>query len=162
MKLTTMPMSKIVLLMFVLSACSAPLRTEKVSDERLFGEEKTLVLLTGTEFDPDIRRALIRNGFRVKKFATVIKVEQSTSNETKETFKKAEAKFGLSVYAGRIVDRCVINEAVQIGRAVFEVSNLSTNEVILYVEGGGWTSPCAYHQDLVWDKLAQALAREWK
>jgi len=60
------------------------------------------------------------------------------------------------------VDHCVVSDGIQLGRAVFEVSDLVTNEVILFVEAGRWTSPCAYHQDIVWDKLASALAMEWR
>ena len=145
-----------------LGACSAPLQVDRMTDQSLAAEPKTLALLTRTAYDADVRRYLSRRGFKVKRYVARKKIEEEVSSTRKEIFKEAESKYGLSVYPGSQVDYCVVSDGRQLGRAVFEVSDLTTNEVILFVEAGGWTSPCAYHQDIVWDKLASALAKEWK
>ncbi len=133
-----------------------------MTDQSLAEEPKTLALLTRTAYDADVRRYLSRRGFKVKRYATRKKIEEEVSSTRKEIFKEAETKYGLSVYPGNQVDYCVVSAGRQLGRAVFEVTDLTTNEVIIFAEAGGWTSPCAYHRDIVWDKLASALADQWK
>lgn len=150
------------MMLVFLGGCSAPLQVDRMTDQSLAAEPKSLSLLTRTRYDADVRRYLSRRGFKVKRYVARKKVEEEVSPTRKETFKPAETKYGLSVYPGRRVDVCAVSDGSQLGRAVFEVTDLTTNEVILFVEAGGWTSPCAYHRDIVWDKLASALAKEWK
>ena len=66
------------------------------------------------------------------------------------------------MYPGRIVDFCVVSDGVQLGRSAFELSDLKTNETILFIHAGGWTAPCVWHTDIVWDKLAKGRSDSWK
>ena len=146
-----------------LTACSAPLKVTKLSGAPLLvGQPKNLALITGTEFDADVRISLAQYGFKVVKFASIKRIERDTSETTRETFNKAAARYGLSVYPGRMVDYCVVSSGIKMGRAAFGLSDLVTNETILFIHAGGWTEPCAYHTDIVWDKLAEGLAQNWK
>jgi len=145
------------------AACSSPLKVTKLDDTQSISKQpKVLSLLTKTEYDADIRIALAQHGFKTKKYASTKKVFKDVNPTTSESYRKASTRFGLSVYPGRIVDFCTINSGVQLGRATFEVSDLSTNESLLFIQAGGWTEACAYHNDIVWDKLSNALANNWK
>lgn len=147
----------------LLSACASPLRVDNIANVSFANEPKMISLITRTRYDADIRRALVKQGFKIKRFVSVKRIEDQVSEKRKEQYDQAEVKFALSVFPGQRVDYCIGPAADQLGRAVFELSNLSTNDIVLYVEGGGWTHPCgSFHTDLVWDKLSKALAKEWK
>ena len=46
--------------------------------------------------------------------------------------------------------------------AVIEVTDLVTNEVLLYIGKGGWTQDCGIGiEGTLFDDLAQALRKEW-
>ncbi|PPR68297.1 MAG: hypothetical protein CFH02_01024 [Alphaproteobacteria bacterium MarineAlpha3_Bin1] len=119
---------------FTLTACSAPLKVTKIANApSLSGQPKHLALMTGTAYDADIRRSLAQFGFKVVKF-------NSVKRDTSET--ATEPRFGLSVQPGGTVDLCMVSSGVQLGKASFELSDLATNQTVLFVEAGGWTSPC--------------------
>ena len=150
---------------FTLTACSAPLKVTKLADApSLSGQPKRLALMTGTAYDADIRLSLAQFGFKVVKFASIKHLERDTRKTTKELHNKAEIRFGLSVYPGRTVDRCITNSGVHLGRAAFELNDLQTNNTVLFVHAGGWTEVCGLHpgNETVWDKLAQGLAKNFK
>jgi hypothetical protein len=149
-------------LALTLSACVTPTKVTKLGESGLAGQPKKLALLNGTEFDPDIRLALAQYGFKVVKYVSTRRIERDTSEITRESFNKAEVKFGLSVYPGRMVDYCIVGSAIKLARVAFEVTNLEKNETVLYIHAGGWSEPCASYHEIVWDKLAEELAKNWR
>ena len=148
----------------LLTSCASPLKIRSFENINLSNEDKVLALLTGTEYDADIRISLKEYGFDVVKYASPIRVEKTIDEKTKYIYNQAEVRYGVSVYPGRVVDWCVANDAILLGRAVFEISDLSTNKSILFIQAGGWTSECGvlFHNDIVWDKLAKGLRDSWK
>lgn len=146
----------------LLAGCAAPLTVDKVAEHEIDKNNKNLVVLTNTRHMPDIRRALAKKGFKVKKFSSVRKIERTLSDTEKETFRQAEGRYGLDVYLGERVDYCIINDAIKYGRVTFEITDLRTNDVLLVVESGGWTKTCAYHPGDLWPDLAQGLADAWQ
>ena len=57
---------------------------------------------------------------------------------------------------------CVVNDGLRLGNTVFELSDLSTNDVLAYVEKSGWTQPCPMARvGIIWEELAKALADLW-
>ena len=162
LKFTKVPLSLIAILL--LTACSTPLQVNSLENRSFKHEPKILALLNGSEYDPDIRQSLAMAGFKTVKFAAIKRIEKDTSPTTRESFKKAETRFGLNVYPGRVVDSCITSGAVQLGRAAFELSDLKTNETILFVRAGGWTQSCGFHGNdgTVWDILSRGLRDAWK
>ena len=152
----------ILVLSLAVSACSAPTKVTKMQDISFAGLPKKLALLTGTEYDPDIRLALAQYGFKVVKFSSVRKVERDTSATSRESFSQAATRFGLSVYPGRMFDYCLTSSGILLGRIAFELTDLASNETVLYVHAGGWTEACGARNELVWDKLATKLAENWR
>jgi hypothetical protein len=148
----------------IIAACSSPLQIRTLKATSFEQQPKILALLNGTEFDPDVRQSLAMVGFKTVKFASIKRLELDTSPTTRESFDKAETRFGLTVYPGRVVDWCITNGGLQLGRAAFELSDLKTNETILFVRAGGWTEICGLHagDGTVWDKLAEGLLGVWK
>jgi len=125
---------------FTLTACSSPLKETKIANApSLSGQPKHLALMTGTAYDADIRRSLAQFGFKVVKFASVKRGKRDASEGNREGFNKSEPRFGLSVQPGGTVGLCVVSSGVQLGKAFFELSDLATNQTVLFVEAGGWT-----------------------
>ena len=146
----------------ITSACAAPLKVTKIGQSSLAGQRKVLALLTGTQYDADVRLSLAQHGFKTVKFAFLKRIERDTNDTTRETFNKAESRYGLSVYPGRVVDSCTINDGVKLGRSAFELTDLAENETVLFLHAGGWTDVCGVRSNLVWDTLAKALADNWR
>ncbi|OEJ65647.1 hypothetical protein [Magnetovibrio blakemorei] len=146
----------------LVSACAAPLKTRYFQDANLSSEPKVVALLTQTEFDPDIRIALKMAGFKVVKYASLNRVDKSINETTHYSYNEAEVKYGISVYPGREVDWCIGGDGIMLGRAVFELSDLSTNETLFYTQAGGWTASCGLPDEIVWDILAEGLGNNWK
>ena len=139
-----------------------PPKITKIMENDYISGPKKLVLITGTRFDPGIRMALVKNGFKVKKFSAISSIERALNKNTKERFNPAEARFGLSVYPGRVKDWCVVNDGLRLENTVFELSDLSTNDVLAYVEKSGSTQPCPMAKEgSIWEILAKALADLW-
>ena len=90
--------SNLFLIVFTLSitGCAiTPPKTTKIMENDYISGPKKLVLITGTRFDPGIRMALVKNGFKVKKFSAISSIERALNKNTKERFNPAEARFGL-------------------------------------------------------------------
>jgi len=113
-------------------------------------------------FDSKIRVALAKKGFKVLKFASIKKII-SKGNETDiaQIYNKAEARYGLTFYWEQ-VDRC-IGASGKLVDGTFEISDLRTNEVLMVVEGGGWTGNCVdiFAYGNVFDNLAGSLSESW-
>lgn len=61
-----------------------------------------------------------------------------------------------------MVDYCLTGWGVKLGRVAFELTDLASNETVLYVHAGGGTEACGARSELVWDKLATELAENWR
>ena len=143
--------------------CSSPPSTDFVIDVPLDEPVETVVLLnSGGIFDQKIRSSLRKSGFRLKAFAS-----QSVRNKPiqpgrtiatgSDTFNKAEARYGIRLTPGRIVDICAVNEEVIYGSYTMELIDLSWNETIVVVSAGGLTGDCAWHSGDLFSDLAQLL-----
>jgi hypothetical protein len=152
----------ILIVLFGVSCATVPTKITKIIEVNYNSEPKNLVILTGTRYDPQIRKALVKNGFKVKKFSFISSIEKAIDENTKKTINQAEARFGLSVYLGVQKDTCVGNDGVGLTNTVFELSDLLTNDVLAYVEKSGWTQPCAMARvGIIWEELAVGLAELW-
>lgn len=153
----------ILIFLFGVSCAAPPTKTTKMMEDISYNSEpKNLVILTRTKYDPQIRMALVKSGFKVKKFSSTSSIEKALDKNTKKTIHQAEARFGLSVYPGEQRDRCLGNDGVGLTNTVFELSDLMTNDVLAYVEKSGWTHPCAMARvGIIWEELAAGLAKLW-
>jgi len=142
-----------------LAACAAGLSVERLQD--FTPRSKVLVLTDHTRWDPRIRKELSKKGFKVLKFASIDKIiSKGVKGEIAKIHNEAEARYGLTFYWEQ-VDRCIYN-ASKLINGTFEISDLRTNEVLLVIEKGGWTGPCADPRGMVFIDLAQALSEVWR
>ena len=159
-------LSRIILIasLAFLAACgTTPLQVKKMQQMSLKEQPKVIALLSVSAYDADIRLALAEHGFKTLKFASIKRIEHDATSTRREAYAEAEARFGLTFYPGGIVDYCIGGTgSVKFGRAAFELSDLATNEAVMYLHAGGWTAPCGFHDDLVWTTLAKALANNWQ
>jgi len=142
----------------VLSGCAASLTVDKLQDFK--PQSKVVVLTDSSRFDAKLRTELAKKGFKVLKYASTQKVvSEGNDGEIARVFNEAEASYGLTFYWEQ-VDRCIYN-ASKLINGTFEVTDLRTNEVLLVIEKGGWTGPCADPRGMVFEGLAQALLDNW-
>jgi len=147
-----------IILVVVLSGCAV---TPSVTIlEEFSPETKTIVLLSSTRWDKNLRLSLMKKGFKVLKYADVYSITRKIDDkEIKHN--QAESKYGIE-FDFSIVDRCAFSKGWKID-GVIEVVNLETNSVVMYVERGGWTSPCVVTAGgLVFEQIADDLAKNWK
>jgi len=150
-----------VLTVIFVAGCASGLRVtgaEKAAG--LHSAEKRLVLLSGSEWDPEIREAFSRHGFTVTRFVAPRVIERDVSPTTRERFHQADARYGITVYAGRPVDWCIINDGVKLGRVTFELTDIRTNEVVFTISKGGWTKGCPFSTS-VFDELVDEFVGVW-
>jgi hypothetical protein len=157
------PALALMLSALMLTACmSASALRVDVTDAAAFDpQDREVVLLSQTAWDAEIRRTLALRGFTVKRFPATRSIERDVSPSERERFREAEARYGLTVYLGRVIDHCTVNQNVKYGNIVYEVADLRRNIVVATVQQGGGTGRCAWHDDHVFDDLAEALARVW-
>jgi hypothetical protein len=148
-----------------LSACASvnPLRVDKAAQASPL-TDKNIVLINQTNYDLEIRRALTKVGFNVKKFAAV-KERQMPEQGGTVTFNEAESRYGITQYPGRTVDFC-LGFAGATGNYKFkdfalEVADLKTNNVVLTISKGGWVIGCGMEDGSLFDELASALRSNW-
>ena len=49
------------------------------------------------------------------------------------------ARYGLTVYFGPVLDRCLVNENVKYGVITYEITDIRRDEVLFTIERGGGT-----------------------
>lgn len=142
-----------------LSSCATSLKVEKLQE--FIPQSKTFVLLSATQWDSKIRTDLSKKGFKVLRFASQNRViAEGNDGEIARVFNEAEARYGLT-FTWEDVDRCIYNSSRLIN-GTFEITDIKTNEVLLVIEKGGWTGPCADPRGMVFEDLAEALSNAWK
>lgn len=143
----------------ILSGCAASLNVEKLQD--FTPQSKTFVLLSTSRWDSKIRTDLSKKGFKVLKFSSQEQViAEGKKREIARVFNEASARYGIT-FTWEHVDRCVYNSSILIN-GTFEITDLKTNEVLLVIEKGGWTGPCADPRGMVFEDLAEAMSNAWK
>jgi hypothetical protein len=149
----------IVAVSFMLSGCAAGLRVDQISD--VDSSEKVLVLMNETKWNVKLRRELAKQGFQVKRFTSLKEVEIKEGKRT-ETFNLAEARYGLTVVPGTIVDWCLGGRAKKFGDFAVEITDLRTNDLVMVVEQGGWSDTCMGLFGNLFPDIAKALRQHWK
>ena len=143
--------------------CASGFVSKEITPFDFSSTPKELVLLSGSAYDPEIRMALASQGFKVKKLSSVHEIEEEARSGEKRSYSKAEARIGMTIYLGGILDVCIGNASiVKFSKVTWELSDLETNQVLLYLSNGGWTSQCGIHRNTLWEPLAEALAAKWQ
>tara|TARA_B100001287_G_C22351975_1_gene375633 strand:- start:63 stop:524 length:462 start_codon:yes stop_codon:yes gene_type:complete len=147
-----------IILVVVLSGCAV---TPSVTILEEFNPDtKTIVLLSSGPWDKELRINLAKKGFKILKFASVNTITNKQGSKEIQ-HNEAESSYGIE-FNFRTVDRCSFSKGWKID-GVIEVVDLRTNQVVMYVERGGWTSPCVVTADgLVFEQIADDLAKNWK
>lgn len=143
-------------------ARTAPLTVDRIEDvPPIVATDKNVVLINHTQWDLDVRRALVKAGFNVKRFASVNET-RVTGGDVSKTFNEAEARYGITQYPGGPVDWCIGAKAVKYEEFALEVADLRTNNVVFTVQKGGWTGDCGFSGGRLFEELAEALRENWK
>jgi hypothetical protein len=160
-------MKKLIVLLAIMylavAGCKSEPEVQRLTVKSLDTSSKVLVLLTSTDWDSDIRRALGRQGFIVKKYT----IDETKGVDIKETYKAAGARYGLGIYPGKIIDVCASNkDAMEFDNFRLELVDLETDEIVVVVEEGGWVTECFLASSWIdrrplFYKLATALASQW-
>ena len=147
-----------VFVVFCLNGCATSLKVEKLQD--FTPQSKTFVLLSTTQWDTKLRTDLSKKGFKVLRFASQNQViAEGKDGEIARVFNEAAARYGLT-FSWEGIDRCIYNSSRLIN-GTLEVTDIKTNEVLLVIEQGGWTGPCADPRGMVFEDLADALSKVW-
>ncbi len=104
---------------------------------------------------------MANQGFIVKKFSSLKEVQVEDGKRT-ETYNLAEARYGITVVPGDIVDWCLGGRAKKFGDFSLEVTDLKNNTIVLVVEQGGWTDTCVGLFGDLFPDLAAAMRSSWK
>jgi hypothetical protein len=143
----------------VLSGCAKELEVTTIAD--FDANAREFVLLTRTKIDATLIKEFAKRGYRIKKFASTETVKKKSETEDR-TYDAAAARYAISITLGRAIDHCVINSAVLLDSATMEISDLRKNDIVLFVEKGGWTENCAWHQGNLAKELVSEFDKVWK
>ena len=150
--------STLIVILMLVSACATSLTIERLQE--FDTNSRILVFTDSTRWDAKLRVALAKVGFKVLKYASVdTVVSEGENDEFARVYNEAEARYGLTFYWEQ-VDRCIYNSSKLIN-GTFEITDLKLNEVLLVIEKGGWTGPCADPRGMVFTDLAEALSNIW-
>ena len=143
----------------LLAACASvrPLSVDRSDGATIDSSNKTIALLNHTQSDVDLRRALTKAGFNVKKYVATSELE-ITHGDTLKRFNAADARYGITQYPGRIVDWGLGTGTLKYDAYSLEVSDLRTNDVVMTISEGGWIGGSG----TLIDELASSLASNWK
>ena len=129
----------VVALVVLLAGCATGEQAGR--DER----DRTLVLLSHSDWDDKIADALTKQGLKVAE---------------REGPPASPARYELTVRFGTRLDYCVLNDSEKYSSVTYEVRELETKAVVATVRAAGWTGPCLVHWTEVFDELAEKLARQ--
>lgn len=154
-----------------LVGCASGLKVHKFPDTSIDPDIKTFVFLTKTQWDNELRIELLKQGFKVKKFSSTSMVRASRITksdkailENEKSYSAADAKYGISLTQGRILDWCPFNDQIK-ANFDLEVTDLSTNEVVLIIQKGNWTGSCgpfSLRSKYVFQELTEQLKVNWR
>ncbi len=154
---STRALFKALVVITLISGCAKPLEVTQIREI----EDKTRIFaLIGTStYDKDIVIAFAKRGLKIKRFSSVRTVTE-ISEKLYVKHSLTEARYGISLSWTRPMDVCLGNSGVKIDVSV-EISDLNTNEIVMYIEKGGWTQLCGLRTSLVFDGIAEAVNKLW-
>ena len=103
----------------------------------------SVVILNGSEFDTQLRRALVTRGFNVPAAASINTVTNKSATQD-VTFQQAEARYGIR-HSGELSSNnpCFTNgKSWQFTEYTLEVIDLSSNQTKMLISKGGRTASC--------------------
>jgi len=147
---------------FFIAGCAKPLTVERVGTASIDSKNKEIVLLDSTRWDFELKKSLIKNGFKVKNASTVISEIKKVNETTLQKYDVAETRYGINQHPGGIIDSCLVNKHVKYDSYVIEVIDIQTNETVLFIENGGWTGYCPMVSGSLFEEMAIELSNNWK
>ena len=157
-----------IILVVVCSGCVA------IGEQTLFPEQQidapkviSLNVSSGGPWMREIERRLTKKGFRVLRSAgrTSVEItnEKSLSNETKETFKKAETRYYLEVDAMAPVNwahRC-FGGGFNFDYIYADLIDTTTNQTIAAIESRGYSEGCAPLSGSIFENITNMVVNSW-
>lgn len=165
-----MNLSKIYLLCLVmfcvllLPSCTS-LQVEKLQEFE--PTSNSFVFLSRTRWDPKLRVALQKNGFKVKRFASQSTVVGEGQNqEIARIYNESDARYGIELFWSQAPasNSCINGNGGYLINATLQVSDIQTNEVLIVIENSGVTHlPCGLwiSNETIFEKLSNALKQYW-
>jgi hypothetical protein len=125
---------------FLLLGCASPMKVEPITNPK--SPVKELVILSSGRFDGEIRKALLRQGFKVKSIPSQGKRTNKSITSDYE-FNEAASRYGLRYHGDLSSNQCLTNgAAVNFSSFEFELIDIKENDTIVFVSKGGWTQQC--------------------
>lgn len=161
----------IIVLAMLMVSCATHLSVHKLPHKPIDKSQREFILLTSSGWDTHLRVAFAQHGFKIKKFATIQSVRESTTSpvgdsvvKDERSYREAGARYSLSLVEGKKKDWCPFNEEIKANFSL-ELSDLATNEVIQVMRMTDWTGLCgpfSVRDRYVFEHFADAVANKWK
>ena len=125
-------MKFLVLVTVFIAGCYSITQNQISQFEDFTPGSRTFILLSPKhELDNELRKELSKRGFKIKKFASIVRRVDSNELDTRsEIYSPAEARYGLH-FSTKSVFKCLLDKGWILVGAELEVSDLQTNEVIM-------------------------------
>ena len=146
----------------MLYGCASSLSVDRVSDTPIDTTTHEIVLLDSTKFDYDLKKSLIKYGFKVKNTPSIVSKEKKVDESTSLSYNISEARYGINQYPGAVIDWCLYNKQVKFDEYTLELVDLETNDTILFIKKGGWTGNCFPSTGKLFEELALELKKNWE
>mgnify|MGYP005629087163 FL=1 len=146
----------IVVIVFMFSGCNKQLEINEIQKSPT--NITSLSIVNSNQFDSRVRRALSKNGFKVKLSSSLQKRKIYTaSGET--SYNEASTRYGLLHHGiERTNGRCLITNAIAFEDYTFELVDFQTGDTILELSIGGWVGTChSPEQSYILETLAKTL-----
>jgi hypothetical protein len=160
-KLVSLAVTAVLVLSAGACTYARPLSIDRVTEGALPEDDRNVVLLNRTQWDLDVRQALTRVGFNVKRFSSTTERRVTEANGSSK-FSEAEARYGITQYPGGISDWCIGRSSTKYEAYTFEVADLRTNDVVMTVQKGGWVNDCGFSKGGLFNELADTLRQNWR
>ena len=115
---------------FVMCGCAKSLSVQKVSSEGINTSNKEIVLLESTKWDYELKKVLIKNGFKVKNKPSVKSETKRINDEVSQEYDISETRYGLNQHPGGVIDICLINKHVKYDSYAIELIDTMTINVV--------------------------------
>lgn len=155
--------------LFLHGCCGVKDSVEVVASQPSRTSLGEVVILNQNKFYPQLREALIREGFTVPPFTSNSEITVK-SQESDTKFENAAARIGIR-HMGTFsaFNPCIINRsAAHFKDYELEIIDLKENETLMRISYGGWTENCPMdlftlgHSTTLFKDLANSFAKNYE
>ena len=156
-------MKFLILMIFsVLLMGCATTSVDMIAPELIDKEDKNIVLLNSRDkYIRMFERELRKEGFKIKKFASVKNVGELVSPVRSESYNSAEARYGIEVNYQVNAGRQCFGGGAMFNYFIVELSDLRSNEIIMVREDSGYSEKCPPLSGKIFENAAKSVGSLW-